>query len=146
MYQGALRIKYKKLHRVYLYKHNDRLENKFFCPKFCDLGVQAFSSGKLTNRHIETGRRFLRRRLKKSVFIKINMFPYHPFTKKPVSARMGKGKGRVYGWYFPCKSGRMLYEMKLNILMFLQLSGIIKKINNISKKMPIKVKTVRLIY
>jgi len=29
--------------------------------------------------------------------MKINMFPYLPFTKKPVSARMGKGKGRVYG-------------------------------------------------
>lgn len=96
MYQGALRIKFKKVHRLFIQDHTS-CENKFFCPKFGDLAIQAQNKGKFTNRHIETGRRYLRRRLKKSTFLKINMFPYLPFTKKPVSARMGKGKGRVYG-------------------------------------------------
>ncbi len=96
MYQGALRIKFKKVHRLFIQDHTS-CESKFFCPKFGDLALQAEEKGKFNNRHIETGRRFIRRKLKKGSYMKINMFPYLPVTKKPVSARMGKGKGRVYG-------------------------------------------------
>jgi ribosomal protein L16/L10AE len=98
MYQGALRLKFKKLHKAILIrKSKEKIESSLFIPKFADFAMQATSTGRLTNRHIETGRRHLRRSFKKRVSIKINMFPYHSFTQKPVSARMGKGKGRVYG-------------------------------------------------
>lgn len=145
MYQGALRIKFKKVHRLYNQDHTS-WEQRFFYPKFSDLGVQAIDNGKLTNRHIETGRRYIRRKLKKGSFMKINMFPYLPFTKKPVSARMGKGKGRVYGWVFPCKKGRVLYEVRLNILSSLKIERLTRTLKGISKKMPVRVKIIKLIY
>lgn len=145
MYQGALRLKFKKIHRMRLsYRYSK--ETRFFCPKFCDIAVQAITTGKLNNRHIETGRRYIRRRLKKGVFIKINMFPYHSFTKKPISARMGKGKGRVYGWLFPCARGRILYEIRLNKLMALRTRYYLNLLKGLSKKMPVRLKTIRLIY
>lgn len=104
MYQGALRLKYKKLHKTKLYKQKAGklkrdfvLESRFFIPKFSDFAIQALTAARISNRHIETGRRHLRRTFKKRISIKINMFPYHSYTQKPISARMGKGKGRVYG-------------------------------------------------
>jgi len=145
MYQGALRLKFKKMHRMQLSLTKSN-ETRFFCPKFCDIAVQAISTGKINNRHIETGRRYIRRRLKKGTFIKINMFPYHSFTKKPISARMGKGKGRVYGWLFPCVKGRILYEIRLNKLMVLRTHYYLNLLKGLSKKMPVRLKTVRLIY
>lgn len=145
MYQGALRLKFKKIHRMHLSKLKSK-ETRFFCPKFCDIAIQAISTGKINNRHIETGRRYIRRRLKKGTFIKINMFPYHSFTKKPISARMGKGKGRVYGWLFPCVKGRILYEVRLSKLMVLRTRYYLNLLKGLSKKMPVRLKTVRLIY
>lgn len=99
MYQGALRVKFKKMHRLSFTKSilSGNTEGRAFYPKFSDFGLQALTKGRITNRQIETGRRYIRRSFKKDVSIKINMFPYHSFTQKPISARMGKGKGRVYG-------------------------------------------------
>ena len=39
------------------------------------------------------------------------MFPYKPYTKKPLEVRMGKGKGAVEYWVAPIKPGRMLFEV-----------------------------------
>lgn len=99
MYQGALRLNFKKMHRLSFSKNSfgSDIEARLFCPKFGDFGLQAITKGKITNRQIETGRRYIRRSFKKNVSIKINMFPYLSYTQKPISARMGKGKGRVYG-------------------------------------------------
>jgi ribosomal protein L16 len=147
MYQGALRLKFKKLHKAILIrKSKEKIESSLFIPKFADFAMQATSTGRLTNRHIETGRRHLRRSFKKRVSIKINMFPYHSFTQKPVSARMGKGKGRVYGWIFPCKKGRILYEMKFTRVVVFQLSRYRKIFVGLTKKLPVRVRFVRLIY
>lgn len=95
MFQGALRLKYKKMHKPGLRSVDNDL--KFFCPKFGDIGLQAQEVAKITPRQMETGRRFIRRLFGRGVKIKINMFPYHSYTTKPVSARMGKGKGRIAG-------------------------------------------------
>ena len=151
MYQGALRLKYKKLHKARLYtnkrgKLHFTNEPSFFVPKFSDFGMQAISGAKITNRHIETGRRHLRRTFKKRISIKINMFPYHSYTQKPISARMGKGKGRVYGWVFPCKKGRVIYEMRFSKLVFFQKERYKKIFSNLTKKLPVKTRFVRLIY
>ncbi len=78
--------------------------------------------------------------------MKINMFPYLPVTKKPVSARMGKGKGRVYGWIFPCKKGRILYEIRLDVLTSLKQLKLVDQLKGVSKKMPVKVRVIKLIY
>lgn len=95
MYQGALRLKYKKMHRFSWVKI--RKESKLFVSKFGDFGLKTKELGLLTPKQIETGRRFIRKVLAKDGKIKINIFPYLSLTKKPVSARMGKGKGRISG-------------------------------------------------
>lgn len=151
MYQGALRLKYKKLHKSKLYRNTKKApvcikESSFFIPKFSDFGIQAITSGRISARHIETGRRHLRRTFKKRISIKINMFPYHSFTQKPISARMGKGKGRVYGWIFPCKKGRMIYEMRFSKLVVFQRERYKRIFTGLTKKLPVRTRFVRLIY
>ena len=95
MFQGALRLKFKKMHKSKLCSTKHDL--KFFCPKFSDVGLQAQSAVKITPKQMETSRRFIRRLFGRGVKIKVNMFPYHSYTTKPISARMGKGKGKVAG-------------------------------------------------
>lgn len=97
MFQGALRVKHKKMHRYALIKKKSRLESKLFVSKFGDFSLKATESGFMTPKQIETGRRYIRKMLAKGGKIKINVFPYLSQTKKPVSARMGKGKGRISG-------------------------------------------------
>lgn len=144
MFQGALRLKHKKMHKINLYGSNYDL--KFFCPKFGDIGLQAQTSSKITPRQMETGRRFIRRLFGRNVKIKINMFPYHSYTRKPVSARMGKGKGRVTGWFFPCKIGRIIFEISYNRKKQRNMNFMLQRLQIISKKFPGKLKVVKLIY
>ena len=144
MYQGALRVKYNKMHKIKL-KDISR-ENRFFCPKFGDYAIQASSAGFLTPRQIETGRRFIRRVMKKTGRMKINIFPFKSITRKPTSARMGKGKGRVSGWIVPVKSGRILFELSLVGGAVYKKGTQLKTLRSMSKKLPVHTKFVRLIY
>lgn len=144
MFQGALRLKYKKMHKSNL--NASATDLKFFCPKFADVGLQAQKSVKITPRQMETGRRFIRRLFGRGVKIKINMFPYHSYTTKPISARMGKGKGRIAGWFFPCKKGRIIFEISFNRKKRTNIAFILQRLQIISKKFPGQTKVVRLIY
>jgi ribosomal protein L16/L10AE len=47
----------------------------------------------LTYNQLFTVVRLLKKKFKKKVYLRINVSCVLPFTKKPVSARMGKGKG-----------------------------------------------------
>lgn len=40
------------------------------------------------------------------------IFPYYPLTKKPQGLRMGKGTGKLNGWFAKVKSGSSLIEFK----------------------------------
>jgi large subunit ribosomal protein L16 len=92
MFSGPSNLKYKKQHKLKINFH--KVENKFFCSKFGDYALQARSSGKLTAKQLESGRRVIRRFSKKLGFLKINIYPYSSVSKKPSAARMGKGKGK----------------------------------------------------
>ena len=56
--------------------------------------------------------------LKKSVrkfditrrFFWFNTFPHYPLTRKPIGARMGKGKGKAKKWYVYIRGGVNLVE------------------------------------
>ena len=50
--------------------------------------------------------------LKKRGFIKINIFPQTPISKKPLEIRMGKGKGNIDHWVFKVKPGFVLFEIE----------------------------------
>lgn len=93
MVSAPKNLKFKKFHKIKL-KRGAR-ELRFFCPKFGDYGLQALSNGKLNAGQLEAGRLVVRRFSKKQAFLRINVFPYSALTKKPTSARMGKGKGKI---------------------------------------------------
>ncbi|PKL01922.1 MAG: 50S ribosomal protein L16, partial [Synergistetes bacterium HGW-Synergistetes-2] len=65
------------------------------------------------------------------------IFPDHPFTKKPLETRMGKGKGAPEFWVAPVKRGRILFEI----------AGVPRDIveeafRTASHKLPVKVRLV----
>lgn len=92
MFNPPQKLKFKKLHKI---KRNHRsIERRSNLLKFGVFGLQAAEYGKLTAKQIEAVRVLLRRGFKKQGNIKINVFPGISLTKKPVSARMGKGKGK----------------------------------------------------
>jgi len=95
MFSAPQNLKYKKFHKIKLRKSG--VEGRFFCPKFGDYGLQAVTSGKVTAKQLEAGRLVVRRFSKKQAFLRISLFPYAAISKKPTSARMGKGKGKPSG-------------------------------------------------
>lgn len=83
----------------------------------------------------------LRKRFKKKCEIKFNVSCVLPFTKKPVSARMGKGKGAWKGFNVFVRSGTIIVEI-----------GNVKKLPleivllNCMQKLPVKTKIVTIKY
>lgn len=105
---------------------------------FGDYGIKAVSSGWLTSRQIEAGRKVLTRYTTKGGRVWIRIFPDKPITDKPPEVRMGGGKGDVVDYVFVIKPGRILYEI----------GGIpedqaVKAMKTVAGKMPIKTKFAR---
>lgn len=82
----------------------------FFQLKYGSIGLKALTCGRLTSEEIKTARQVLSKKLKKCGFIKINIYPQTPISKKPLEIRMGKGKGNVDHWVFKVRSGMILFE------------------------------------
>lgn len=143
MLEAPSNLKFKKFHKIKLdYNQPDR---RFFCPKFGDYGLQALSNGRLTAKQLESGRLVVRRFSKKKAFFKTNVFPFLSITRKPTSARMGKGKGKPYAWVCPVRRGRIIVEISSYNTAF---KGLLPKkaFTLVNRKLPIKTKFVRLIY
>jgi len=143
MFEAPKKLKFKRFHKSKL--NYNVTENRFFCPKFGDYGLQALNCGKLTAPQLEAGRLVVRRFSRKQAFLRISVFPYSAVTKKPTSARMGKGKGKPSGWICPVKRGRIIYEISSlggkfkNRLPF----SVFKLVN---RKLPLRTRPTRLIY
>jgi len=78
---------------------------------FGEYGLQTLDCAWITARQIEATRVAISRKMKKGGKIWIRIFPDHPFTKKPLETRMGKGKGAPEFWVAPVKRGRILFEI-----------------------------------
>ncbi len=76
-----------------------------------EYGLRAVSSGWLSSRQIEAGRRALTHSIRRGGRIWIKVFPDKPITKKPPETRMGSGKGDVYEYVAVVRPGRILFEM-----------------------------------
>jgi len=102
-------MKYKKQQKG---KSFCRINKKvdFFQLKYGSIGLKALTCGRLTSEEIKTARQVLSKKLKKCGFIKINIYPQTPVSKKPLEIRMGKGKGNVDRWVFKVRSGMILFE------------------------------------
>lgn len=83
--------------------------------------------------------RLLKKYLKKKFYFKINYSCILPFTKKPVSARMGKGKGAWKGFNVFLRKGSVLCEvgnLEEKWLLFL--------LKACSLRLPVKTKIIQL--
>lgn len=141
---NVTKLKFKKFHKNKL--KNSNLESKMFKPKFGFFSIRSVTNGKLKPKHVELGRRLIRKIFKKDGIVKINVFPFCQITKKPVSARMGKGKGKISGWFNPVKKGKVLFEVmqsKNNSQNKLRFKYVFQKMK---KKFPIKIVNTNSIF
>ena len=104
---------------------------------FGEYGLQSLDCAWITARQIEATRVAISRKMKKGGKIWIRIFPDHPFTKKPLETRMGKGKGATEFWVAPVKRGRVLFEI----------AGVTKDVvedafRTASHKLPVKVRVI----
>jgi large subunit ribosomal protein L16 len=78
---------------------------------FGTFGLKSVARGRLTARQIESARRAMSRQMKRVGKIWIRVFPDKPITQKPLSVRMGSGKGNVEYWVAEIQPGKVLYEV-----------------------------------
>ena len=79
---------------------------------FGQFGLKATTSGFISSRQLEAGRRALTRHIKRGGTVWIRLFPDKPITKKPIEVRQGKGKGNVEYWVAVVKPGHVIFEME----------------------------------
>jgi len=102
------RVKHRKVQRGNSIGGLSRRCNKL---DFGDYGLQSLDRVQLTANQIEAARVAITRHMKRHGKIWIRVFPYKPYTKKPLETRMGKGKGNVEYWVAPVCPGRVLFEI-----------------------------------
>jgi len=78
---------------------------------FGEFGIKALESSRITGKQIETIRRILSKRIKKSGRIIIRIFPHLPVSAKPIGVRMGGGKGGVEFYVASVAAGTVMFEM-----------------------------------
>lgn len=78
---------------------------------FGDFGLKALSSGWVSTRQLEAGRRVLTRYTQKGGRVWIRVFPDKPVSDKPPEVRMGQGKGDVVDYVAVVKPGKVIFEM-----------------------------------
>lgn len=78
---------------------------------FGEFGLRAAVSGKLSSRQIEAARKAMTHFIKRGGRVWIRIFPDVPVTKKPPETRMGGGKGDLFEYVAPIKTGRIMFEM-----------------------------------
>lgn len=78
---------------------------------FGEFGLRAMSSGNISSRQIEAGRKAMTHFTKRGGRIWIRIFPDRPITRKPPETRMGGGKGDLLEYVAPVQTGRIMFEM-----------------------------------
>lgn len=96
-------------------------------------GLKVLESCRLSAKHIETLRRSIRKIIKRTGKLWINIFPHLGVSSKPNENRMGKGKGKVDYYVSKVIAGDVIIE----------LTGVptrlaFKALTSASKKLPVK--------
>lgn len=107
MFLQPKKTKYKKLKKGKFNKLEFR-KNKL---QFGTIGLKAVNSAVISARQIEASRQAISRKIKKKGKIWIRIFPDLPITAKPISSRMGKGKGALSHWASRVSGGTVLFEI-----------------------------------
>ena len=74
-------------------------------------GLKAITSGRITNRQIESARIAMTRYMKREGQVWIRIFPDIPITRKPQEVRMGKGKGSLDHYVAMVTAGKIMFEI-----------------------------------
>lgn len=107
MFLQPKKIKFKKTKKGKL----KNLEFKSNYLKFGTIGLKSINSAIISARQLEAMRQAISRKIKKKGKIWIRIFPDLPITAKPISSRMGKGKGGLSHWGARVKGGTVLLEI-----------------------------------
>lgn len=103
------------------------------------LEVLASESACINGKQIESARQTIRRKLKKRGVLRILIYPDIGVSKKPTSARMGKGKGKTQYWINRIKTGTSIFRLD-GINMKEGLTALKAGAN----KLPLRVKLLRI--
>ena len=101
------RVKYRRRHRG---KMRGRAKGGTEVA-FGEFGLQALEASWITNRQIEAARIAMTRYMKRGGKVWIKIFPYKPYTAKPLEVRMGSGKGAPEGWVAVVKPGKLCLKL-----------------------------------
>lgn len=101
------RTKYRKFHKVI----PARISTSGNDVSFGEYAIKALSGGRITGKQIETIRKILAKKIKKTGRVIIKVFPHLPVTRKPIGVRMGGGKGAVEFYIASVAPGAILFEM-----------------------------------
>lgn len=132
--------------RNWKYKRVFKFKNKIkhFEPTFSHLcystyGLVVEKDTFLSYDQLFTIYRLLKKKFKKKCYLKFNVSCVLPFTKKPVSARMGKGKGAWKGFNTLIRKGTVIFELG-NI----DLINVIIIFKECSKRIPVKTRLIKI--
>jgi len=78
---------------------------------FGTVGLKALESGYLTLKQIESAKQAILKKINKKGKIWTKVTVNKPVTKKPLEARMGKGKGKVSHKMARVKGGTLIFEI-----------------------------------
>lgn len=107
--------------RKFNFKNRHKSRSLFSFPKnlklnFGQQGLQILQPMNISGKNLFRIKIFIkkgaRRTDKTSRKVWLNAFPHLPLTKKVSGSRMGKGKGKLSGWYGKLPSGVNLVEYK----------------------------------
>ena len=98
-----------------------RFEKRFSKPRLVGVATPTSATsgwalvatgyGRLTKEELEAARRVIRRKLKRFSPPLFRLFCTLPVTKKPLQARMGKGKGRIDHYVAQLYPGKVVVEL-----------------------------------
>lgn len=101
------RTKWRKHHKGRVYGYASRGTEVSF-GKF---GLQGLQPVRMTAAQIESARRAITRKIRRTGRLIVRVFPDISVSKKPAEVRMGKGKGAHEQWVARVKANRMLFEL-----------------------------------
>jgi large subunit ribosomal protein L16 len=101
------------------------------------LGLKAVEYGLLNSKHFETIKQSIKKIIKKAGRVLFFNFPQISKTKKPLSMRMGKGKGNIDHWVCKIQPGTVICEINIS-----NTSLGIKALAISKFKLPIKTKII----
>lgn len=151
-------LKYKKPHTVTYIKTNTLQNRQGF--KGVSYGLRALDSFNIYKKQIIQYKAVITKILKahnktldqhyKGCFynktycrasVDLSVFPFNAETAKSQGSRMGKGKGPVSDYYFPVKSGRILFELS-----GVDLNIVEQCLKMLKSKVPVSLRIVKLSY